>query len=160
MLASVKHLPLVFAQVGAGKALALSHQYSLPLVRVHHMEAHALVARMGLDQQQPPSQQQPSQQQSQTQQQQGQQGSGQHQEEDQQPQRRVPFPFLCMLVSGGHNLLVLVRGVGDYVQLGTTLDDALGGSLGWWPSPSWHRRRRLLLRVLGRAASCSDRLCT
>ncbi|GFR42449.1 hypothetical protein Agub_g3356, partial [Astrephomene gubernaculifera] len=38
----------------------------------------------------------------------------------------LPFPFLCLLVSGGHNLLVLVRGVGSYVQLGTTLDDALG----------------------------------
>ena len=36
------------------------------------------------------------------------------------------FPFLCLLVSGGHNLLVLARGVGDYAQLGTTLDDALG----------------------------------
>jgi tRNA A37 threonylcarbamoyltransferase TsaD len=32
----------------------------------------------------------------------------------------------CLLVSGGHNLLVLVKGVGSYVQLGTTLDDALG----------------------------------
>jgi N6-L-threonylcarbamoyladenine synthase len=39
---------------------------------------------------------------------------------------RPAFPFLCLLVSGGHNLLVLARGVGDYVQLGTTLDDALG----------------------------------
>jgi N6-L-threonylcarbamoyladenine synthase len=38
----------------------------------------------------------------------------------------LPFPFLCLLVSGGHNLLVLVKGVGSYVQLGTTLDDALG----------------------------------
>eukprot|EP00879_Flechtneria_rotunda_P025692 GHRR01027329.1.p1 GENE.GHRR01027329.1~~GHRR01027329.1.p1 ORF type:complete len:322 (+),score=124.75 GHRR01027329.1:117-968(+) len=38
----------------------------------------------------------------------------------------LPFPFLCLLVSGGHNLLVLVKGVGDYMQLGTTLDDALG----------------------------------
>jgi len=38
----------------------------------------------------------------------------------------LPFPFLCLLVSGGHNLLVLVRGVGDYLQLGATLDDALG----------------------------------
>ena len=36
------------------------------------------------------------------------------------------FPFLCLLVSGGHNLLLLVRGVGQYMQLGTTLDDALG----------------------------------
>jgi N6-L-threonylcarbamoyladenine synthase len=38
----------------------------------------------------------------------------------------LPFPFLCLLVSGGHNLLVLVKGVGSYMQLGTTLDDALG----------------------------------
>ncbi|KAF5839064.1 glycoprotease family-domain-containing protein [Dunaliella salina] len=38
----------------------------------------------------------------------------------------VPFPFLCLLVSGGHNLVVLVQGVGQYVQLGTTVDDALG----------------------------------
>eukprot|EP00955_Chlamydomonas_euryale_P112539 366135-Chlamydomonas_euryale.AAC.9 len=30
----------------------------------------------------------------------------------------VSFPFLCLLVSGGHNLLLLVRGVGDYVQVG------------------------------------------
>jgi hypothetical protein len=39
---------------------------------------------------------------------------------------QLPFPFLCLLVSGGHNLLVLVKGVGQYMQLGTTLDDALG----------------------------------
>lgn len=38
----------------------------------------------------------------------------------------LPFPFLCLLVSGGHNLLLLVRGAGSYLQLGTTLDDALG----------------------------------
>lgn len=38
----------------------------------------------------------------------------------------VPFPFVCLLVSGGHNLLVLVREVGNYVELGTTADDALG----------------------------------
>jgi len=40
--------------------------------------------------------------------------------------QQLPFPFLCLLVSGGHNLLVLVKGVGHYMQLGTTLDDALG----------------------------------
>jgi N6-L-threonylcarbamoyladenine synthase len=32
---------------------------------------------------------------------------------------------MCLLVSGGHNLLVLMKGVGCYTQLGTTLDDAL-----------------------------------
>ena len=38
----------------------------------------------------------------------------------------VRFPFLGLLISGGHNLLVVVRGVGDYSILGSTLDDALG----------------------------------
>lgn len=38
----------------------------------------------------------------------------------------VDFPFLLLLVSGGHTALVEVAGVGQYVTLGTTLDDALG----------------------------------
>src|SRR5690554_158911 len=36
------------------------------------------------------------------------------------------FPFLCLLVSGGHTLLVDVQGLGDYEILGDTLDDAAG----------------------------------
>ncbi len=36
------------------------------------------------------------------------------------------FPYLLLLVSGGHTQLVAVRGVGDYVRLGATLDDAVG----------------------------------
>ncbi len=36
------------------------------------------------------------------------------------------FPFLALLVSGGHTLLVEARAVGDYVILGETLDDAVG----------------------------------
>ena len=38
----------------------------------------------------------------------------------------VPFPYLLLLMSGGHTQLVAVLGVGDYVRLGTTLDDAVG----------------------------------
>ena len=38
----------------------------------------------------------------------------------------VPFPYLLLLVSGGHTQLVAVRGVGDYLRLGATLDDAVG----------------------------------
>lgn len=38
----------------------------------------------------------------------------------------VEFPYLLLLVSGGHSQLVLVRGVGDYERWGTTIDDALG----------------------------------
>lgn len=38
----------------------------------------------------------------------------------------VPFPYLMLLVSGGHSQFVLVRGVGDYERWGSTIDDALG----------------------------------
>jgi N6-L-threonylcarbamoyladenine synthase len=38
----------------------------------------------------------------------------------------IAFPYLFLLVSGGHSQLVAVRGVGDYVRLGTTIDDAIG----------------------------------
>jgi N6-L-threonylcarbamoyladenine synthase len=38
----------------------------------------------------------------------------------------VAFPYLLLLVSGGHSQLLLVRGVGDYRRLGTTIDDAVG----------------------------------
>ena len=38
----------------------------------------------------------------------------------------VSYPFLLLLVSGGHSQLLLVQGVNHYIKLGTTLDDALG----------------------------------
>ena len=42
--------------------------------------------------------------------------------EETQPQ----FPFVALLVSGGHTLLVDVKGIGDYKILGESLDDAVG----------------------------------
>jgi len=36
------------------------------------------------------------------------------------------FPFITLLVSGGHTLLIRVDGLGQYVVLGQTLDDAAG----------------------------------
>ena len=36
------------------------------------------------------------------------------------------FPFLALLVSGGHTLLADIRGMGNYVILGESLDDAVG----------------------------------
>lgn len=74
-------------RVGVEKAMTLSSSLSIPLIPVHHMEAHALVGRMG---------------------------------------RQVEFPFLCLLISGGHNLLLVVHEIGVYTQIGTTLDDSLG----------------------------------
>ncbi len=38
----------------------------------------------------------------------------------------ISFPYLLLLVSGGHTQLVAVKGVGDYVRLGSTVDDAVG----------------------------------
>lgn len=37
-----------------------------------------------------------------------------------------PFPYLLLLVSGGHCQFLEVRGLGDYVRLGSTIDDAVG----------------------------------
>ncbi|OUR88258.1 tRNA (adenosine(37)-N6)-threonylcarbamoyltransferase complex transferase subunit TsaD, partial [Methylophaga sp. 42_8_T64] len=36
------------------------------------------------------------------------------------------FPFVSLLVSGGHTLLVEVRGIGQYQLLGESIDDAVG----------------------------------
>lgn len=38
----------------------------------------------------------------------------------------TPFPYCLFLASGGHTQIVAVLGVGEYVRLGTTLDDAIG----------------------------------
>ncbi|OAY76931.1 putative tRNA N6-adenosine threonylcarbamoyltransferase, mitochondrial [Ananas comosus] len=75
-------------RVGVSKARRIAGMFRLPIVGVHHMEAHALVARL--------------------------------------VQRDLQFPFLGLLISGGHNLLILSQSLGNYVQLGTTIDDAIG----------------------------------
>ncbi|MHA2621385.1 MAG: tRNA (adenosine(37)-N6)-threonylcarbamoyltransferase complex transferase subunit TsaD [bacterium JZ-2024 1] len=41
----------------------------------------------------------------------------------------VPYPFLALIVSGGHTELVFVRGLGDYEVLGRTLDDSAGEAI-------------------------------
>jgi len=38
----------------------------------------------------------------------------------------VAFPYVLLLVSGGHSQLLIVEGVGRYRRLGTTIDDAVG----------------------------------
>ncbi|MCM8749855.1 tRNA (adenosine(37)-N6)-threonylcarbamoyltransferase complex transferase subunit TsaD [Thermomicrobiaceae bacterium CFH 74404] len=44
-----------------------------------------------------------------------------------QPEVEPPvFPLVCLIVSGGHTELILMRGHGDYALLGRTLDDAAG----------------------------------
>jgi N6-L-threonylcarbamoyladenine synthase len=60
----------------------------------------------------------------------------------------APFPYLLLLVSGGHCQCVAVHGVGDYRRLGGTIDDAVGEAfdkvakmlgLGWPGGPALER---------------------
>ncbi|XP_049936692.1 probable tRNA N6-adenosine threonylcarbamoyltransferase, mitochondrial isoform X2 [Nymphaea colorata] len=74
-------------RVGVQKARQIAGKFSLPIVGVHHMEAHALIARLC--------------------------------------EPELQFPFLTLLISG-HNLLILACSLGQYIQLGTTVDDAIG----------------------------------
>jgi N6-L-threonylcarbamoyladenine synthase len=60
----------------------------------------------------------------------------------------APFPYLLVLVSGGHCQCVAVQGVGQYRRLGGTIDDAVGEAfdkvakmlgLGWPGGPALER---------------------
>ena len=75
-------------QVGVQHALSIAARHRLPVVPVHHMEAHTLMTRL------PSANPMPT-----------------------------TFPALVLLVSGGHNMLVLSEGVGRHRIIGTTLDD-------------------------------------
>ncbi|HUS24565.1 MAG TPA: tRNA (adenosine(37)-N6)-threonylcarbamoyltransferase complex transferase subunit TsaD [Candidatus Binatia bacterium] len=74
--------------VGAAVAHGMALARSIPVVPVHHMEAHLLAPMLEPS---PPA-----------------------------------FPFVALLVSGGHTLLVAVHGLGRYEVLGESLDDAVG----------------------------------
>ena len=39
---------------------------------------------------------------------------------------KIQFPYLLLLISGGHTQYLIVKDVNEYEQLGTTIDDALG----------------------------------
>lgn len=67
----------------------------------------------------------------------------------------VAFPYLLLLVSGGHCQFLIAKDVGDYTRLGTTIDDAVGEAfdktakllgLGWPGGPAIEKL----------AASCTD----
>merc|ERR1711964_542997 len=40
--------------------------------------------------------------------------------------KKIKFPYLLLLISGGHTQFLEVNGVNKYKRLGTTIDDALG----------------------------------
>ena len=113
---SPEHLSAVAVTVGPGlsmclrvgvvKAQNLCAEHNLPIVPVHHMEAHALAARV--------------------------RGSAKDAGDETDGKtpatatNDAPFPFLALLVSGGHNQLILATAIGEYRVLGGALDDALG----------------------------------
>jgi len=39
---------------------------------------------------------------------------------------KLEYPYLLLLISGGHSQYLSVNGLGKYIRLGTTIDDALG----------------------------------
>lgn len=106
-------------RVGCQKAISLAEQYDKPFVGVHHLEAHILMARI------------PTQPQSVTT-----VATSNILNDDlvrypatadiHENFRTVAFPFLAMLVSGGHCQLIKCIGIGQYEILGGTLDDSLG----------------------------------
>ncbi len=60
----------------------------------------------------------------------------------------APFPYLLLLLSGGHCQCVAVEGIGQHVRLGSTVDDAVGEAfdkvakllgLGWPGGPALER---------------------
>ena len=79
-------------KVGTDYAKYLCLKNKLPIIPIHHMEAHALTARLT-------------------------------------SQEEIKFPFLVMLISGGHCLLALARDIDDYKLLGTTIDSSPGECL-------------------------------
>eukprot|EP00540_Astrosyne_radiata_P004131 CAMPEP_0116843756 /NCGR_PEP_ID=MMETSP0418-20121206/12270_1 /TAXON_ID=1158023 /ORGANISM="Astrosyne radiata, Strain 13vi08-1A" /LENGTH=506 /DNA_ID=CAMNT_0004474555 /DNA_START=121 /DNA_END=1641 /DNA_ORIENTATION=+ len=85
-------------RVGCNKAREWATQYSKPFVAVHHLEAHVLMARMpGLQATSTTASSSP-----------------------------MEFPFLALLVSGGHCQILKCLGIGKYTMIGGTMDDSLG----------------------------------
>ena len=41
-------------------------------------------------------------------------------------ENKIKFPYLLLLISGGHTQYLIVKDINNYEQLGTTIDDALG----------------------------------
>lgn len=101
--------------VGVSAAKALAYTLDIPLIAVHHIEAH-IYANWLVDPNTPslfpggrgevPVTPFPFQ------------GEGWGEV--------IDFPALCLVVSGGHTEIFLLRGHGDYAILGRTRDDAAG----------------------------------
>ena len=94
-------------RVGCNKARELAMQHNKPFVGIHHLEAHILMARL------------PNGQVEET-------VIAPATEETHESSRAMDFPFLALLVSGGHCQLLKCLGIGRYEIVGGTIDDSLG----------------------------------
>ncbi|OAX77594.1 hypothetical protein ACJ72_08106 [Emergomyces africanus] len=92
--------------VGLDTAKGLSVAWQVPIVGVHHMQAHLLTPRLAASLQQQP-------------------GGG----ADTESMRSPNFPFMSVLVSGGHSLLVHSKSIVDHEILASTSDIAIGDAL-------------------------------
>lgn len=117
-------------RVGCRTAQALALAHAKPFVTVHHLEAHCMIARLAgtvivsddaaaVDPATPAVEFLPSAAAADT-------GASPTALPHFSP--RVQYPFLALLVSGGHTSLLVCRGLGEYKLLGGTLDDSLGES--------------------------------
>jgi len=84
-------------EVGIKKVKELSNDYNKPLVLVNHMEGH-IYSNLARS------------------------NKGNYYSN----LKKIKFPVLCVLVSGGHTEIVLMKNHGRYEILGQTLDDAVG----------------------------------
>ncbi|XP_018321943.1 probable tRNA N6-adenosine threonylcarbamoyltransferase, mitochondrial [Agrilus planipennis] len=80
-------LPLSL-KIGVKYGKYLCKKYNKPFIPIHHMEAHALTARMC--------------------------------------KKDVNFPFLVLLISGGHCLIAVCKDVNKFLLLGESIDDSPG----------------------------------
>lgn len=93
---------------GMDTAKGLATAWQVPLLGVHHMQAHALTPRLvdALEA-----------------------GAEDHAAAIDKRQSNTDFPFLTLLVSGGHTMLLHSRGLTDHKILATTGDIAIGDAL-------------------------------
>jgi N6-L-threonylcarbamoyladenine synthase len=90
--------------VGVNVAKAIALAKTIPLIGVNHLEAHIYANWLAPSPESSPLK-----------------GEG-----TEKVNCEVKFPCLCLVVSGGHSDLVLMRGHGQFEKLGRTRDDAAG----------------------------------
>jgi N6-L-threonylcarbamoyladenine synthase len=98
-------------RVGCNRGRELAMEYNKPFVGVHHLEAHILMARI------PPGKHDNNG---------GEQCATYDEVVQSSDDRAMDFPFLALLVSGGHCQILKCLGIGRYAIVGGTLDDSLG----------------------------------